>query len=175
MCGYIAEVTNLSPKATEKELLDFFSYCGLVDHLDLIRHEESACTAYVTFRDAYSLETALLLSGATIVDQTVCISMWGVYFDEPDTPTWKTDGNYSSMVTRTDAFASSPGEAVTVAQEVVKAMIARGYVLGKDVIVKAKALDESYKLTTVATAKFAELSQRIGLTQNIQSSMEASN
>lgn len=70
-------------------------------------------------------------------------------------------------------FVSTPGEAVTVAQDAVKTMIAKGYVLSKDALVKAKALDESYGLSASAAAKVAELSNRIGLTDKINASMEA--
>ncbi|CAI0453353.1 unnamed protein product [Linum tenue] len=136
--GYTIEVTSLSHKATEKDVHDFFSHCGTVEHIEMVRSGEYACTAYVTFRDAYALETAILLSATHHVNH----------------------------------LASSPGEAVTVAQEVVKTMLAKGYVLGKDALVKARALDESHKVTAVAAAKVAELSSRIGLTESIQSGME---
>ncbi|OMO79239.1 hypothetical protein CCACVL1_13814 [Corchorus capsularis] len=169
--GYTAEITSLSPNATEKDIHDFFAYCGAIEHVEIIRCGEHACTAYVTFRDAYSLETALLLSGATIVDQTVCISRWGSYID--DAYPWvgsllSTQEDTYSTVTHVDHFVSTPGEAVTV----VKTMLAKGYVLGKDALIKAKELDESYKVSATAAAKVAQLSNRIGLTDTINTSME---
>ncbi|XP_071723130.1 binding partner of ACD11 1 [Rutidosis leptorrhynchoides] len=153
--GFIAEVTNLSPEATEKDLYDFFSHCGAVEHIEIVRSGEYASSAYVTFRDCYALETAVLLSGAQIVDQQVCIAYWG-----------------TTYVFHTEKFASTPGEAVTIAQQVVKTMVAKGYVLGKDALFKAKAFDESHQMSSSAAAKFAELSKRIGLTDTIQSSMD---
>ena len=35
--GYTAEVTSLSPKATENDVYDFFSHCGAVDHVEILR------------------------------------------------------------------------------------------------------------------------------------------
>lgn len=35
--GYTAEVTTLSPKATEKDVYDFFNNCGNILHLEIIR------------------------------------------------------------------------------------------------------------------------------------------
>ncbi|XVF16587.1 hypothetical protein REPUB_Repub10bG0044900 [Reevesia pubescens] len=169
--GYTAEITSLSPKATEKDVHDFFAYCGAIEHVEIIRCGEYACTAYVTFKDAYSLETAVLLSGATIADQSVCISRWGSYIDDAypwDGSSWKTREDTSSMVTHMDQFVSTPGEAVTV----VKTMLAKGYVLSKDALIKAKELDESYRISATAAAKIAELSNRIGLTDQINTSME---
>ncbi|KAK9272976.1 hypothetical protein L1049_003356 [Liquidambar formosana] len=149
--GYTAEVTNLSPKATEKDVYGFFAHCGAIEHVEIIRSGEYTCTAYVTFKDAYALETAILLSGATIVDQCVFISQWGSYIDESDPwngSSWKHQQN-SSTATHMSQYVSTPGEAVTVAQEVVKTMLAKGYILGNDAIIKAKAFDEKYHVVEI--------------------------
>ncbi|CAE5965788.1 unnamed protein product [Arabidopsis arenosa] len=169
-CGYVAQVTNLSPQATEKDVHRFFSHCGIVELVEITGYEGDALTAYVTFRDAYALDMAVLLSGATIVDQTVWISVYGVYLHESNN--LRQEEDYTVTATRSDAFASSPGEAVTVAQQVVKTMLAKGYVLSKDAISKAKALDESQRFSSLVATKLAEISHYLGLTQNIQSSME---
>ncbi|XVF60502.1 hypothetical protein PTKIN_Ptkin08bG0052300 [Pterospermum kingtungense] len=106
--------------------------------------------------------------GATIFDQSVCISRWGSYVDDASPWDWKTREDTSSTVTHMDQFVSTPGEAVTV----VKTMLAKGYVLGKDALIKAKELDESYHVSATAAARVAELSNKIGLTDKINSSME---
>lgn len=74
---------------------------------------------------------------------------------------------------RSDQFVSTPGEAVTVVQEVVQTMISKGYVLSKEALSKAKAFDESHQVSSTAAAKVAELSKKIGLTDKIHSGMEA--
>jgi len=132
--GYTAEVTCLSPTATEKEIYDFFSHCGEIEHADIIRSGEYACTAYVTFRDAYALETAVLLSGATIAGQQVYISHWGTHVDDSDpwnNPSWHPGYGNGSTDDDTRQYLSTPGEAITIAQEAVKTMIAKGYILSK--------------------------------------------
>lgn len=60
-----------------------------------------------------------------------------------------------------------------MAQEVVKTMLAKGYVLGKDALAKAKDYDESHQVSATAAAKVAELSERIGLTDKIFAGVEA--
>lgn len=35
--GYTAEVTSLSPRATEKDVYDFFSHCGAIEHVEMVR------------------------------------------------------------------------------------------------------------------------------------------
>ncbi|CAN4081695.1 unnamed protein product [Withania somnifera] len=135
---YTAEVTSLSPKATEKDVFEFFSHCGEIEQVEIIRLSKYASIAYVTFKDTYALETAILLG----------------------------------TVTHTNQFVSSPGEAVTMAQQVVETMIVKGYQLSKDALTKAKAFDESHRVSSTAAAKVADLSNRVGLTDKIQSGME---
>ncbi|KAK7273381.1 hypothetical protein RIF29_14430 [Crotalaria pallida] len=174
--GYAAEVTNLSPKATEIDVCNFFAYCGVIEHVGIIRSDEHASIAYVSFRDAYARETALLLNGSMILDQCICISRSGAYIE--DCNYWNShapnpeDSIIISKDTHMDKFASSPGEAITMAQEVVKTMVAKGYVLGKDAFVMAKAFDESHNVSSTAAAKVVELGNKIGLTDSINSGIE---
>ncbi|CAI8591802.1 unnamed protein product [Vicia faba] len=166
--GYTAEVTNLSPRATENDVHNFFGYCGVIERVDVIRHSDFDSTAYVTFKEAYALGTALLLNGSMILDQSISISLWDAYTD---------DSNVDESITcsqdiHMDKFVSSPGEAFTMAQEVVKTMVAKGYVLSKDAFVMAKAFDESCSVSSTASAKVVELSNKIGLTETINSGIE---
>ncbi|KAL3631135.1 hypothetical protein CASFOL_024119 [Castilleja foliolosa] len=175
--GYTAEVTSLSPNATENDVNDFFAFCGAIELVEIVRAGEYACTAYVTFNNSHALETAVLLSGATILDQPVCITRWGHYEDAYDL--WNHSSfkieDESSTTSEAHAYRIVPsaGEAVTLAQDVVKTIVARGYVLGKDALGKAKALDESHQFSATAVAKVAELSERIGLTDKIFAGVEA--
>ncbi|XP_061338801.1 binding partner of ACD11 1 [Gastrolobium bilobum] len=174
--GYAVEVTGLSPEATDKDVRDFFSFSGSIEHVEIIRSGDYACTAYVTFKDAYSQETACLLSGATILDQRVCITRWGQHEDEFNfwnQPSYSHEEDTASTTQQSSQFVSSAGEAVTMTQEVVKTMLARGYVLSKDALAKAKDFDESHQVSASATAKVSELSQRIGLTDKICAGVEA--
>ncbi|CAN4124423.1 unnamed protein product [Withania somnifera] len=175
--GYTAEVTGLSPNATENDVHDFFSFCGEIEHVDIVRAGEHACTAYVTFRNPHALETAILLSGATILDERVCITSWGHYQDEFDYwnhSSWKPhEESHSSQDSQGHYFVSSAGEAVTLTQDVVKTMLSQGYVLGKGALEKAKAFDESHGLSATAVSKVADLSERIGLTDKFCAGVEA--
>ncbi|XP_010476483.1 PREDICTED: binding partner of ACD11 1 [Camelina sativa] len=173
--GYGVEVTGLSPSVTEKDLIDFFSFSGTIEYIDIVRSGEQACTAYVMFRDSYSQETAVLLSGATILDQRVCITRWGQHHEEFDfwnaTPRGFEDESYSHPHAQRGEF--NAGEAVTKAQEVVKSMLATGFVLGKDALSKAKTFDESHGVSAAAMARVSQLEQRIGLTDKIFTGLEA--
>ncbi|KAK4762697.1 hypothetical protein SAY86_008465 [Trapa natans] len=175
--GYAVEVTGLSPKATEKDLLDFFAFSGAIEHVEIIRSGDYACTAYVTFRDSYSQETAVLLSGATIVDQRVCITRWGHYEYELDL--WgmhsssRQDDETSSSGAQGGQFISNPGGAIAMAQEVVKGMLAKGYMLSKDALTKAKAFDESHQVSASAINKVSNFAERTGLADKLFAGVEA--
>ncbi|KAK7295352.1 hypothetical protein RJT34_18259 [Clitoria ternatea] len=176
--GYTAEVTNLSPRATETDVHNFFAYCGVIEHVEILRSGENSSTAYVTYQDAYALETALLLNGSMILDQCISISRCDGEAYVDDRNNWSShasnteDSVTTSQDMHMDKFVSSPGEALVMAQEVVKTMAAKGYVLGKDAFVMAKAFDEYHSVSSTAAAKVAELSTKIGLTETINSGIQ---
>lgn len=62
---------------------------------------------------------------------------------------------------------------MTIAQDVVKTMLAKGYVLSKDALARARAFDESHEVSATAAAKAAELSKRIGLTDRVSAGVGA--
>ncbi|KAG8383102.1 hypothetical protein BUALT_Bualt05G0149800 [Buddleja alternifolia] len=174
--GYTVEVTSLSPNATEKDVNDFFAFCGAIEHVEIVRAGEFARTAYVTFKNPHALETAVLLSGATIVDQPVCITHWGHYEDDYNLwnrSSWKIeDESGPSEHSHGHKAVPSAGEAVSLAQDVVKTMASKGYVVGKDALGKAKAFDESHQVSATAVAKVSQLSERLGLTDKIFAGVE---
>jgi hypothetical protein len=53
------------------------------------------------------------------------------------------------------------------AQDVIANMIAKGYNLGKDAMLKAKSFDEKHHLSTNASSTVSSLDQKIGLSQKI--------
>jgi hypothetical protein len=50
---------------------------------------------------------------------------------------------------------------------VVSGMLAKGFILGKDAVNKAKTFDEKHQLSSTATAKVASIDQKIGFTEKI--------
>ncbi|CAL5370640.1 unnamed protein product [Camellia sinensis] len=152
--GYTAEVTCLSPRATEKDVYDFFAHCGVVEHVEIIRSGEELKLQINMY--AYHAGEHILMNQILGITRHGSLEM-----------------KIAQRGTQINQFASTPAEAITVAQEVVKTMVAKGYVLGKDALTKAKALDESYQVSSTAASKVVELSNRIGLTEKIYSGMEA--
>ncbi|KAJ0232637.1 Binding partner of ACD11 1 [Hirschfeldia incana] len=148
------KVGNLSSGATEHDIKEFFSFSGEVESIDIQFDEHSA---YVTFKDPQGAETAVLLSGASIADQSVVIEMAPNY-TPPAAP----------HAAETQSGGGGVAESVVQkAEDVVSTMLAKGFILGKDAVGKAKAFDEKLGFTSTATAGVASIDQKIGLSQKI--------
>ncbi|GAB2221795.1 hypothetical protein Drorol1_Dr00012983 [Drosera rotundifolia] len=153
------KVCNVSLDASEQDIKEFFSFSGDIEYVELHSETERSQTAYVTFKDTQGAETAVLLSGATIVDQSVTIAL---------APDYKPPAAASlSPTVLENRIAGGVGSAVQKAEDIVTTMLAKGFVFGKDALGKAKSLDEKHALTSTASAKVASLDQKIGLTENI--------
>lgn len=63
--------------------------------------------------------------------------------------------------------AGGADSAFRKAEDVVSSMLAKGFVLGKDALNKAKTLDEKHQLTSTASAKVSSFDKKIGLTEKI--------
>lgn len=153
------KVCNVSLSASEKDIKEFFSFSGDIEYVELHSENERSQTAYVTFKDTQGAETAVLLSGATIVDQSVIIALAPDY-KLPTAASLPQTG----IENRTDGAS---GSAVQKAEDIVTTMLAKGFVLGKDALGKAKSFDEKLQLSSTASAKVASLDQKIGLTEKI--------
>ncbi|XP_077242912.1 binding partner of ACD11 1-like [Tasmannia lanceolata] len=154
------KVSNVSLGASEQDIKEFFSFSGDIEYVEMQSGDERSQIAYVTFKDSQGAETALLLSGATIVDLSVTIT--------PD------------LDYQLPAVASAPSTAkentpVGGAEDVVSSMLAKGFILGKDAVNKAKAFDEKHQFTSTATAKVASLDKKIGLSEKISMGTTAVN
>lgn len=98
----------------------------------------------------------MLLTGATIVDLVVNITPAENYQLPPH-------------ARRENLERKPPGadSAVRQAEDMVSSMLAKGFVLGKDALNKAKAFDEWHHLISNASATVASLDQKIGLSEKL--------
>lgn len=154
------KVSNVSLGATERDLKEFFSFSGDIAYVEMHSDTERSQVAYVTFKDAQGAETAIMLSGATIVDMSVSIAHAPDYKLPPDA--------IAPPVKVTENKSPAGGDsALRKAEDVVTSMLAKGFILGKDTVNKAKSLDEKHQLTSTASSKVASFDKKIGLTEKI--------
>ncbi|KAH8969167.1 hypothetical protein BDL97_02G020100 [Sphagnum fallax] len=168
------KVTNVSPKATQHDILDFFSFSGEIQNIELERDGGGSQVAYVTFKEAQALDTALLLSGAVIVDQAVNIFPLE---DEVQTASTTTSmrSEHKYTESRSEYAGLSSGHSQNSAQDVIASMLARGFILGKDVMGKARAFDEKHQLTASATATVSNFDRKTGITEKLSAGTQAVN
>ncbi|CAL4919075.1 unnamed protein product [Urochloa decumbens] len=178
-------VRNISDLATEREVREFFSFSGEIEHVD-IRFDGVATgrTAYVTFKDPKALEIALLLSGATIVDQVVNITPAEDYIYIPVTEQQLLVSEVTSTSSAPNAELEYSPEAnaspnsrvyVSKAHDVMTNVIARGSAMRQDAVNKAKAFDEKHQLRANASARINSFDKRVGLSQKINNGISVVN
>ncbi|KAI3826249.1 hypothetical protein L1987_00294 [Smallanthus sonchifolius] len=164
------QVEQLSDLATEREIYEFFSFSGEIEHIQICRDSERKKTAFVTFKDPKALEIALLLSGATLVDQVVKITPVENYVPKPEFQEVRAVDNAVNMsrqnsFSNAEANGTSPRRAyASKAQDVVSSVLAKGSAIGQDAINKAKAFDEKHQLRANASARVISLDKKVGLT-----------
>ncbi|PSS11793.1 Binding partner of like, partial [Actinidia chinensis var. chinensis] len=153
------KVSNVSLGATLQDVMEFFSFSGDIEYVEMRSDTERSQIAFVTFKDSQGAETAVLLSGATIVDLSVNIT--------PDPDYQLPPAASAPPLKAENKTAGGSDSALRKAEDVVTGMLAKGFVLGKDAINKAKSFDEKHQLTSTATAKVASFDKKIGLTEKI--------
>ncbi|RCV40784.1 hypothetical protein SETIT_9G083200v2 [Setaria italica] len=148
------KVSNVSLKAVQRDIKEFFSFSGDIVHVEMQSGDELSQVAYITFKDNEGAETAMLVTGATIVDMAVIV-----------TPA--TDYELPAYVLADLEPKDTKPSALQKAEDIVGTMLAKGFILGRDALDKAKALDEKHQLTSTATARVSSFDKRIGLSQKI--------
>lgn len=169
------QVGNVSDLASEREIHEFFSFSGEIEHIEIFRGAGQSKTAFVTFKDPKALEIALLLSGATIVDQIVTITAADNYVPKADIEEANMEDHDSSLAsenvsTSTEVKSGSPRNGriyVSKAQDVVSSVLAKGSAIRQDAMNKARAFDEKHQLRANASAKVISFDRRVGLTEKL--------
>ncbi|XP_039012636.1 binding partner of ACD11 1-like [Hibiscus syriacus] len=162
------KVSNVSLRATERDIHEFFSFSGDIEYVEMQSDTEVSQIAYVTFKDSQGAETAILLSGATIVDLSVNISLAPDYklpaaaFAVPSAP-----ATFAPPPPTQNKNTAGADSTIRKAEDVVTGMLAKGFILGKDAVNKAKSFDEKHRLTSTASAKVASFDKKIGFTEKV--------
>ncbi|XWS62192.1 hypothetical protein CRYUN_Cryun07bG0189800 [Craigia yunnanensis] len=120
---------------------------------------ERSQIAYVTFKDSQGAETSVLLSGAVIVDLSVSIYLPPDYKLPP--------AAFAPPPATQNKTPDGADSAIRSAEDVVTGMLAKGFILCKDAVNKAKTFDEKHQLTSTASAKVASFDKKIGFSEKI--------
>ncbi|CAM8938906.1 unnamed protein product [Rhodiola kirilowii] len=150
------KVSNISLAVSEKDITEFFCFSGEILYVEMHRESETTQFAYVTYKEPQGAETAVLLSGATIGGLCVVITSAEDYQLPPEV-----------LARITEKKPAVNDSVIRKGEEVVSTMLAKGFVLGKDALNKAKELDEKHQIISNASATVASIDQKIGLSEKV--------
>ncbi|KAL0337106.1 UNVERIFIED_CONTAM: Binding partner of ACD11 1 [Sesamum calycinum] len=146
------QVKRVSDLATEREIHEFFSFSGEIENIEIRREAGESRIAFVTFKDPKALEIALLLSGATIVDQVVSIAPAENYISQPEIREVRIVDNAVSMSQENTSPVAegkmSPNNGrvyISKAQDVVSSMLAKRVGLTEKLTVGISAVNSKVK------------------------------
>jgi len=132
-------VEGISSQTSEKEVRDFFSFCGKISNLSVTSNSNepsSSKSATVTFEKETAAKTALLLDNTQLGPAQVHVTASATLSELSATKEHETeDGN---DVTQEDKPRS----------RIVAEYLAHGYVISDQVISKAIALDKQHGIST---------------------------
>jgi len=132
----VVHVKGISTSTSEKEVRDFFSFCGKISDLSVKDEGGETKSATVTFEKATAAKTALLLDNTQLGPSQVHVT---------------SDAATDSTSTSKDAEHSADHD---VAQEdkprarIFAEYLAHGYVISDQVIEKGLALDKQHGIST---------------------------
>merc|ERR1712093_44044 len=143
MSASTVNVKNISSATSEKEIKDFFSFCGKISSIEVTKSGESQ-NATVTFEKETAAKTALLLDNTQLGATQVQVSSATGSNDD--------DGSHFTQNTERDSDEITQEEKPRA--RIAAEYIAHGYVLGDQAIQKAidkaKSVDQSYGVTQKA-------------------------
>ncbi|WOL06319.1 binding partner of ACD11 1 [Canna indica] len=160
------KITNVSLSASEQDIREFFSFSGEIEYIEMQSGDERSQVAFVTFKKTDGAETALLLSGATIVDLTVTITRATGY---------QLPATVSIPPMSEDGSGSGSESGIQKAENVISTMLAKGLILSKDALDRAKSFDEKHQISSSAMTKVSSFNQKVGLREKITTGTSAVN
>jgi hypothetical protein len=150
MSSTVVHVKNISSETSEKEVRDFFSFCGKITNLSVTPESDAADStksATVTFEKESAAKTALLLDSTQLGPTQVSVS---------------SAANLDDLAASAGQTTTSGGDDGDISQEdkprarIVAEYLAQGYALSDATIQKAIALDNKHGVSNRFTNALAQ-------------------
>jgi len=151
-------VKEISPKTSEKELKDFFSFCGKISSIDITKAGDTH-NATVVFEKATAAKTALLLDNTLLGSSHVQVSSAsGLKAEDPN--------HYTG-------HAEKEGDEITQEEKpksrIVAEYLAHGYTIGDHVTQRAIDLDQKHNVSSRFLQTLQNLDQKYHATDKAKS------
>ncbi|KAI9754549.1 MAG: Ubiquitin-conjugating enzyme E2 6 [Chaenotheca gracillima] len=165
MSNTTIHVNNVSSQTSEKELREFFSFCGKISSLSVTPASDeagSAQSATVTFEKEGAARTALLFDNTQLGPNNVKVT---------------SAGNLQDIVPSQTSAAgdAAPKDVDDIAQEdkprsrIIAEYLAHGYVLSDGAIQRAIELDSKHGLSTRFTSALSNFDNRVKASERARS------
>merc|ERR1712093_605616 len=158
MSASTVNIKNISSATSEKEIKDFFSFCGKISSIEVTKSGESQ-NATVTFEKETAAKTALLLDNTQLGATQVQVSSATGSNDD--------DGSHFTQNTERDSDEITQEEKPRA--RIAAEYIAHGYVLGDQAIQKAIDLDTKHRVSNRFLSTPTNLDQKYHATDKAKS------
>ncbi|CAF9924869.1 MAG: hypothetical protein GOMPHAMPRED_003749 [Gomphillus americanus] len=139
------QVSNISANTSEKDIRDFFSFCGKISSLSLNKSGE-AQEAHITFEKESAAKTALLLDNTQLGSQAIQV----------------TSGDAASHTGATSSTTQETEKDDELAQEDKPQYLAQGYKLGDHVLQRGIQLDNQHGISSRFTKALQDFDTKTG-------------
>ncbi|KAG8687644.1 hypothetical protein FRC09_013372 [Ceratobasidium sp. 395] len=143
---HAVHVANLSETTTEKNLSDFFTFCGRISSIDFNSATKSAT---IHFENPSAAKTALMLNGGTLDGSPISVSSETEHEDAPHT-----DEHHDE--TRPIQQTDKPRAAIAAEY------LAKGYTLSDQILQKAIDMDKKQGISQRFLNYFRSLDSTLG-------------
>lgn len=151
-------VTNISSKTSEKEVKDFFSFCGKISNIDITPTGETQ-KATVTFEKETAAKTALLLDNTALGATQVQVASATGSSDD--------DGSHFTSDEKRDSDEITQEEKPR--SRIVAEYLAHGYVIGDNAVQKAIDLDSKHGVSNRFLTTLSNLDNKYHATDKAKS------
>lgn len=155
-------VANISKQTSEKEVRDFFSFCGKISNISITPASDDADatqSATVNFEKETAAKTALLLDNTQLGGSQVHVSSAASLDDLGAKPAQEAEGGKDDGDLRQEDKPRS---------RIVAEYLAQGYTLSDGVIERAIQLDQQHGISARFTAALKQFDARLHATERAQ-------
>lgn len=149
MTAATVHVKNIAGQTQEKEIRDFFSFCGKITSLE-VQDEGETKSATVTFEKDTAAKTALLLNQTQLGSSHITVT--SASGDSPD--------DESPVTTDKDRDSDEITQEEKPRSRIIAEYLAHGYVVGDAAIQRAIALDHQHGVSTRFFNKLTQLDSK---------------
>ncbi|KAJ5915981.1 hypothetical protein N7454_010888 [Penicillium verhagenii] len=159
MSGTTVHVSGIAPSTSEKDVRDFFSFCGKITSLSITptsSEAEAPKSASVTFEKEAAAKTALLLDQTQLGSSSVHV---------------EAAQNIDDLAGAQATSSTEKEEEHEIAQEdkprsrIIAEYLAHGYVVSDGAIQKAIALDQKHGFSTKFTSALSNFDKKFNATE----------